>query len=103
MPIGVREPDLAHRELTVQNVTLASARLAARGVTAGVVLAVLAVAIVASLDVLQGTASGTALAFGASLRRLLTPTDTTGWVSLGGVTAFAILGGMLAAAIRARP
>ena len=88
-----------------RNVAPVRSRLqATRGVAAGVTLAALAVAIVAALDALPERSVWNS----AGVRRLAaTGVDAyrhrQAGVSLGGVAAFAVLGGMLAAAIRARP
>ena len=101
VPIGVREPDLEPRA----RVAPGTGRVPAVGFLAAVALAAVAVLVLAAIDALGSnqTVPGIAVAFREALWRLLAPADATGWVSLGGVAAFAIVGGMLFAASRVRP
>jgi hypothetical protein len=101
VPLGEREPDL---DLGAQGPPRVD-RIPATGLLAAVALAAIAVVMVAGLEAL---AAGEAVpgfigGFRQALWRLIAPADATGWISLGGVAAFAIVGGMLFAALRARP
>jgi MFS transporter, PAT family, beta-lactamase induction signal transducer AmpG len=103
VPLGVREPDVAPR-VTVASGSAYVRRFPAAALFAGVALAAVAVLVVAALDALVSTDTvpGIRGAFEDALWRLLVPADAASWVSLAGVTAFAIVGGMLFAASRAR-
>jgi PAT family beta-lactamase induction signal transducer AmpG len=105
VPLGMREPDVVPRAAAARGTAAPGGGLAVHGALAALVLMVLAVALLAALEALQtiDTAPGTGTAFAAALRRLLVPADASGWISLGGATAFAIVGGMLFAALRTRP
>jgi MFS transporter, PAT family, beta-lactamase induction signal transducer AmpG len=98
VPLGVREPDVEPPAAAAA--TASARRFPAAAVFAGVALAAVAVLIVSALDALvsNDTVPGIRGAFGNALWRLLIPVDAAGWVSLGGVAAFAIVGGMLFAA-----
>jgi PAT family beta-lactamase induction signal transducer AmpG len=105
-PLGVREPDLARPEpMAPVQATRPRTGVLAGAVAGGLLLAALATAFVAMLDALQATrgAAGASFAFGPSLQRILMPADAAGWVSLAGVAAFAIVGGMLVAALLLAP
>ena len=101
VPLGVREPDLEPRA----RIAPGTGRVPAVGFLAAMALAAVAVLVLAAIDALGSnqTVPGIAVAFREALWRLLAPADATGWVSLGGVAAFAIVGGMLFAASRVRP
>jgi PAT family beta-lactamase induction signal transducer AmpG len=101
VPLGEREPDLALRASGPPRVD----RIPATGLLAAAALAAIALVVLAGLDALAGGESvpGIAGGFRQALWRLIAPADATGWVSLGGVAAFAMVGGMLFAALRARP
>jgi PAT family beta-lactamase induction signal transducer AmpG len=104
VPFGEREPDLQPRP-PASLATPNADRIPALGLFATVALAAIAVSLLAELDafVSDNAVPGIAGAFREAVWRLLLPADVTGWVSLGGVAAFAIVGGMLFAASRARP
>ena len=104
VPFGEREPDLRPRSPAALATPNAD-RIPAAALLAAGALAAIAVGVLAGLDTLAAGASpaGIAAGFRQALWRLIAPADATGWVSLGGVAAFAIVGGMLFAAFRARP
>jgi hypothetical protein len=59
---------------------------------------------VAVLDAMQATRRNPPEAFdvGAAIWRLANPTDVGGWVQIGGILAFAAVGGLFIAASRAK-
>ena len=102
VPLGVREPDFELEAVPAAPAT--SAPLMRSGLAAGAVLAVAAALLVAVLDAMDAvrTKPGTGFDLGDALWRLSHPTAIGGWVQIAGILAFAAVGGMFVAAIRAR-
>jgi PAT family beta-lactamase induction signal transducer AmpG len=102
VPIGVREPNFDVGIVPVT--TLSSSGLLKPGISAAVMLTVSSMLLLAALDAMETMRATPAEGFdyGASLWRLWHPVEIGDWVTLGGVIAFAVVGGMLFAAARAR-
>jgi len=102
VPFGVREPDFEIDTLPTTPTTASG--LVRPGITAAVGLAVGAALLVAVLDAMDAMRATPAVGFdvGAALWRLWHPVNIGGWVQIAGLVAFAVVGGMFIAAIRAR-
>ena len=74
------------------------------GLAAAVGLTVVAALLVAVLDAMQAMRATPPAAFdiGAAIWRLSHPADVGGWVQIGGILAFAVVGGLFIAATRAK-
>jgi PAT family beta-lactamase induction signal transducer AmpG len=101
VPLGVREPNF---EVGMVPTTVSSSGLLKPGITAAAALTLVSVLLLAVLDAMETMRATPAQGFdfGQSLWRLWHPVEIGDWVSLGGVLAFAVVGGMLFAAARAR-
>jgi hypothetical protein len=100
-PFGVREPQLEHEG---RPAPAPVSGLLAPGATAAAGLMIVAALLVAMLDAMQKTRATPPVAFdiGAAIWRLSHPADVGGWVQIGGILAFAAVGGLFIAATRAR-
>jgi MFS transporter, PAT family, beta-lactamase induction signal transducer AmpG len=100
-PFGVREPEFEHDSRPAPAPT---SGLLGPGVVAAVGLTVVAALLVALLDAMQAMRAKPPAAFdiGAAIWRLSHPTDVGGWVQIGGILAFAAVGGLFIAATRAK-
>ena len=103
VPLGVREPqfeDPAAGETTAPQVS----GLLGPGITAAIGLTIGATLLLAVLDAMQAMRATppAPFDFGAALWRLSHPADVGGWLTIVGILAFAIVGGMFIAAMRAR-
>ncbi len=101
VPLGVRDPDF---ELEVAPAQVAASGLMGPGVAAGAGLAAGATLLLAVLGAMDSVRATPEVGFdlGAALWRISHPTEIGGWVQLGGILAFAAVGGMFIAAARAR-
>jgi MFS transporter, PAT family, beta-lactamase induction signal transducer AmpG len=101
VPIGVREPEF---ELEGRPVTEPVSGLLGPSLVSAVGLAGVAGVLVALLDAMQTTrtAPQTGFDLGAAMWRLSHPADVGGWVQVGGIVAFALVGGLFIAATRAK-
>ena len=100
-PFGVREPRIEHDG---RPAPAPVAGLLAPGAVAAAGLTIVAALLVAMLDAMQKTRATPPIAFdiSAAIWRLSHPTDVGGWVQIGGILAFAAVGGLFIAATRAR-
>jgi PAT family beta-lactamase induction signal transducer AmpG len=100
-PFGVREPKIDH-EGRPEPAPVSG--LLGPGVVAAVGLTVVAALVVATLDAMQKVRATPPAAFdiGAAIWRLSHPADVGGWVQIGGILAFAGVGGLFIAASRAK-
>jgi PAT family beta-lactamase induction signal transducer AmpG len=103
VPFGVREPQFEDPVEGAAPTTQPSGLLG-RGITAAIGLTVGAALLLAVLDAMQAMRGTPPAAFdvSAALWRLSHPADVGGWVTIVGILAFAIVGGMFVAATRVR-
>jgi PAT family beta-lactamase induction signal transducer AmpG len=101
VPIGVREPDF---ELDGRPAVAPSLGLLGPGIVAAAGLTIVGALLVALLDAMQKMRATPPVAFdiGAAMWRLVNPADVGGWVQIGGILAFAAVGGLFIAATRAK-
>ena len=101
VPFGVREPNFEHESRAVP---VDASRLLGPGLAAAAALTLVAGLLLAVLDAMQGMRRTPPQAFdvGAALYRLSHPADVGGWVQVGGILAFALVGGLFIAATRAK-
>jgi PAT family beta-lactamase induction signal transducer AmpG len=99
VPFGVREPDFTV-EVPTGKPPLGDAAIATRAVLGGLLTGAFGVALVALLAALK-TMRDTRSAFDlmAALRQVAQPASITDWVQLGGILAFAAIGGLFVAAV----
>jgi PAT family beta-lactamase induction signal transducer AmpG len=97
VPFGAREPLL---DVATEPAGVNGRKLAARTLAASLPLAGAALLLVATLDALQTMRAtpATGFAFAAALSRLVHPSGIGGWLSLAGIVAFALVGGMVVSA-----
>jgi PAT family beta-lactamase induction signal transducer AmpG len=102
VPPGVREPDI-EREAAPAAPAMTTGHLRA-GLWGAALLTVAAVVLMPLLDAMSVTRTKPTAAFdyGAAMWRLWHPADPGGWVQLAGIAAFAVVGGVFVAAVRAR-
>jgi PAT family beta-lactamase induction signal transducer AmpG len=102
VPLGVRDPDLEVRDEAVA--PAAAAGLLRPGMAAALLLAIGATLLLAVLDAMQAVRAqpGTGFDAGAALMRIVRPADAGDWIGIVGILAFALVGGMFIAALRAR-
>jgi PAT family beta-lactamase induction signal transducer AmpG len=100
-PFGVREPQFEH---TGRPAATPTSGLLGPSMTAAAGLTIVAALLVALLDAMQATRAKPPAAFdiNAALWRLSHPADVGGWVQIGGILAFAVVGGLFIAATRAK-
>jgi PAT family beta-lactamase induction signal transducer AmpG len=100
VPWGAREPTFSVEAPHVGR-PLSTGELAARGAAGAAVGALFAVLVVALMDALKGfkSAPDAGFRFGEALLALLRPADLTGWLTLVGMFAFAVIVGLMTAAI----
>jgi MFS transporter, PAT family, beta-lactamase induction signal transducer AmpG len=101
VPLGVREPDFEREERAAPAPV---SGLLGPGLVAALGLTVVAAILVAVLNAMQAMRATPPAAFdiGAELWRLSHPADVGGWLQVGGILAFAVVGGLFIAATRAR-
>ncbi len=101
VPFGVREPEFEHEG---RPVSAPVSGLLGPGLAGAVGLTVVAALLVAVLNAMQAMRATPPAAFdvGAALWQLSHPADVGGWVQVGGILAFALVGGLFIAATRAR-
>ena len=102
VPLGVREPEFMMEEIEPRP-PLGSWQIAVRGITGGLVLGILGFvldALLASLKSMRET-PGAGFDLQAAMWRLATPQSITNWVEIGGLLAFAVIGGLFVAALMA--
>ena len=102
-PPGVREPVFTADEKPATGPPLSAASLALRGIAGGVALGVVGLLIVALLTALKTLreTKGARFGFGDAVLHALQPAGIGGWLQIVGILAFAIIGGLLVAAIAA--
>jgi len=102
VPLGVREPEFTVEEMAPKQ-PLTGAALAMRGLIGGLLSGVGAFVLVALLAALKTMreAPGTGFDLGAAMWQVGRPAAVTDWVQLLGIAAFALGGGLFAAAISA--
>jgi PAT family beta-lactamase induction signal transducer AmpG len=102
VPLGVREPVFTVEDLPPKP-PLGSAQIAARGVLGGLVVGAVGFTLDAALAAVKSMrdVKGTGFDLGAAMGRLAHPATITGWVEIGGVAAFAVIGGLFVAALTA--
>ncbi|HKH70225.1 MAG TPA: MFS transporter [Vicinamibacterales bacterium] len=100
-PFGVREPKFEHEGRIAAAPT---SRLIGPSIAAAVGLAIVAALLVAVLDAMQATRANPPAAFdiGAAIWRVSHPTNVGGWVQIGGILAFAVIGGLFIGAARVK-
>ena len=102
VPLGVREPEFTVEEIEPKP-PLSPRQIAVAGIGGGLVLAILGFmldALLASLKTMRETPD-VGFDFRAAMWRLAAPQSITGWVELGGLLAFALIGGLFVAALMA--
>jgi len=102
-PPGVREPQFTADDTPPAGPPLGAASLAGRGIAGGLALGVaglLIVALLAALKTLRET-KGARFGFGDAVLQALQPAGIGGWLQIVGIVAFAIIGGLLVAAVSA--
>jgi PAT family beta-lactamase induction signal transducer AmpG len=101
VPIGTRDPEFTVEEVHRAAEPLSPAGLALRGVASGVLIGAAAMALTAFLAALRTMRETPAVGFdfGAALGRLSQPAGTGDWIQIGGILAFAAIGGMFAVAV----
>jgi len=102
VPLGVREPEFTVEEME-PGPPLSSWQIAVRGIAGGLVLGILGFvldALLASLKSMRET-PGAGFDLQAAMWRLATPQSITSWVEIGGLLAFALIGGLFVAALMA--
>jgi PAT family beta-lactamase induction signal transducer AmpG len=102
VPIGVRDPDF--EDQTARPALAPTTGLLGPGIIAAVALTVGGALLVAVLDAMQAMRATPPAAFDvrAAFWRLSHPADAGGWVTIVGILAFAIVGGMFIAATKAK-
>jgi len=102
VPLGVREPEFTVEEMAPKQ-PLTGAALAMRGLIGGLLSGVGAFVLVALLAALKTMreAPGAGFDLGAAMWQVGRPAAVTDWVQLLGIAAFALGGGLFAAAISA--
>ena len=102
VPFGVREPNFDHDGGRATPVDVS--RLLGPGIAAAAALTLVAALLLAVLDAMQAMrrTPPEAFDFGSALYRLSHPADVGGWLQVGGILAFAVVGGLFIAATRAR-
>ena len=102
VPLGVREPDFDDE--VGKPAAAPTTGLLGPGLIAAVVLTIGGALLLAMLDAMQAMRATPPVAFdvGAALWRLSHPADVGGWVTIIGLLAFAIVGGMFIAAMRVK-
>ncbi len=105
-PWGAREPAFEVELTAARDRPLSSRELAARaaaGALAGGAFAALVTALLAALKAMRAAPGHPARSFDlvTPLRALAAPEDIGGWLTLAGIVAFALVCGLLAAAIAA--
>jgi PAT family beta-lactamase induction signal transducer AmpG len=105
-PWGAREPAFAVETVAARELPLPPRALAGRGAAgglAGAVFAALLAALLAALKAMRAAPGHPPRPFdlGAPLRALAAPGDAGGWLTLLGITVFALVCGLLAAAVAA--
>jgi PAT family beta-lactamase induction signal transducer AmpG len=101
-PLGVREPRFTV-EVVGRKAPLASTALALRvvvGAAASGTLAVAAIALLAALKAMREV-EGAGFDLRAALWQVANPATLTDWVQVAGILAFALIGGLFAAAVAA--
>jgi PAT family beta-lactamase induction signal transducer AmpG len=101
VPIGTRDPEFTVQEGLRAAAPLSPAGLALRGVASGILIGVAAMALTAFLAALRTMRETPAVGFdfGGALSRLSQPAGTSDWIQIGGILAFAAIGGMFAVAV----
>jgi MFS transporter, PAT family, beta-lactamase induction signal transducer AmpG len=105
VPIGVREPVFTVEEIPRTRIPASSSSLAVRGVTAGLLVGVGSVALVAFLDALKTMRETPAAGFGfaTAFAKVGHPAGAADWLQLLGIVLFAaIVGLFVAAAVAAK-
>jgi PAT family beta-lactamase induction signal transducer AmpG len=102
VPLGVREPNFDDQVATPASAPTSG--LLVPGLVAAAILTIAATLLLALLDALQAMRANPPAAFdmGVALWRLAHPADIGGWLTIVGILAFAIVGGMFIAAMRVR-
>jgi PAT family beta-lactamase induction signal transducer AmpG len=101
VPIGVREPQFTV-EAVARREPLSRSALVGRGVIGTIVCGLFAttlLALLAAIKTMRETKG--AFVFGPALRALLSPVSIGDWVQVVGIVAFALIGGLFAAAVAA--
>jgi PAT family beta-lactamase induction signal transducer AmpG len=104
-PLGIREPEFTVDESGRGRDPLSTAALATRGLAGAALSGVGAFLLVALLAALKAMRDTPAIGFdfGAAIRQVGNPANTTDWVQLIGIFVFAAIGGLfVAAALAAR-
>jgi PAT family beta-lactamase induction signal transducer AmpG len=100
-PFGVREPQIEHEG---RPASAPVSGLLGPGLAAAVGLTVVATLLVAVLNAMQAVRATPPQVFdvGAALSQIVRPSDVGGWVQVGGILAFSVVGGLFIAATRAK-
>ncbi|HVQ13880.1 MAG TPA: MFS transporter, partial [Vicinamibacterales bacterium] len=101
-PFGVREPQFEREGEPAPAAPVSG--LLRPGMTAAVGLAIVTALLLTVLDAMDKvrTAPGTGFDIAGAMWRLTHPADVGGWLTIVGILAFAIIGGMFIAAMRVR-
>ncbi|MCX6552758.1 MAG: MFS transporter [Acidobacteria bacterium] len=100
VPLGVREPVFSVEEVPPKP-PLRPVAIALRGVVGGVLVGAAGFvldALLAAIKTMRET-KGAGFDLGAAMRRLAQPANISDWVEIGGMAAFAIIGGLFVAAL----
>jgi PAT family beta-lactamase induction signal transducer AmpG len=102
VPIGVREPEFTIDEAE-RKAPLGARAVAARGIAGALVTGACAFAMVALLVALKTmrATEGAGFDLQAAIWQAAHPATITDWVQMGGILAFALIGGLFAAAVSA--
>jgi PAT family beta-lactamase induction signal transducer AmpG len=102
VPIGVREPHFAVEDVA-REAPLGAAALAGRGALGAMLSGAFAFTVVALLAALKTMreAAGTGFHLPAAMWQVTRPAGVADWVQLGGIVAFAAIGGLFVAAVSA--
>jgi PAT family beta-lactamase induction signal transducer AmpG len=102
VPIGVREPEFTIDEAE-RKAPLGARAVAARGIVGALVTGACAFAVVALLVALKTmrATKGAGFDLQAATWQAARPATITDWVQMGGILAFALIGGLFAAAVSA--
>jgi PAT family beta-lactamase induction signal transducer AmpG len=103
VPIGVREPVFVVEEIAPKP-PLRPVQIGLRGVAGGVLVGVTGFvldAALAAVKTMRDAKGAAGYDLGAALWRLAHPVTITDWVEVGGLAAFAVIGGLFVAALAA--
>lgn len=103
VPLGVKEPQFTVEDVQARREPLSTPALVGRGIVGAALLGACAFFLVALLAALKTMreSKGSGFDLAAAVQRTMQPVAMTDWVQLVGILAFAVIGGLLVAAIAA--